>query len=235
MMQKSLLDDRMVVQTAEGVALSAVLADPLSRAYALIVDVIILIVLFFCGALLAFFLPDVRVAQGFLLILYFVLVWGYFFICEWRFSGMTLGKKAFNLQVVGANLLPVSASQAAWRNVLRYIDFMPFGFALGLLAMLLSGNNRRIGDYMAGTVVIFRHSPVLRKNRLSVGQALAPPWRLSREEQRSLIAFAHYAEQHHVARAVELSEPFAALLPECSPEERVARLVAYGRYLQGVR
>lgn len=232
-MRHSLLDDRIYVETAEGVVLSAVLADPLSRAYALIIDVLLILGLLFVCLFIAAFLPDIYVAQGFFLLMYFLLMWGYFFFCEWRFSGRTLGKKMMNLQVVGADLLPVGVSQAAWRNVLRYVDFMPAFFACGMLSVLISGKNQRVGDWLAGTVVIFRQEPQLPQQALAAGEATPPLWRLSRAEQRIIMDFAHYAQQHQLERAIELSEPFAALLPECSGEQRVARLIAYARYLQG--
>ena len=78
---------------------------------------------------------------------------------EWLCAGATPGKRWCNLQVIGADLMPLSAAQAAWRNVLRYLDWLPAFFAVGTLALLVSPKNQRLGDWMAGTVVIFRKAP----------------------------------------------------------------------------
>lgn len=173
-------------------------------------------------------------SQGIFTALAFVLVWGYFFLFEWLWRGVTPGKRALNLQVISADLMPLSAAQAAWRNVLRYLDWLPGFFGVGALALVLSPKNQRLGDWMAGTVVIFRRAPQMAIRPLQPGEVSPPPWRLSRQEQRVLMDFAAYADAHHEARLVELSAPLAVKMPDCDARERVQRLRAWGRYLRGM-
>lgn len=229
-----LLDDALYVETPEGVQLVAVLADPLSRAQALLCDVLIITAsLFVLGFVLALISPGLA-AQGIFLALAFLLIWGYFFCFEWLWRGVTPGKRWLNLQVISADLMPLSLPQAAWRNVLRYLDWLPACFGVGALALTLSPKNQRLGDWMAGTVVIFRQPPQARPRTLQAGEVAPPPWRLSRQEQRVLMDFAAYADAHHEERLLELSAPLAAKMPDCPPRERVALLRAWGRYLRGM-
>jgi len=116
----NLLDDALHVANPEGVQLAAVLADPLSRAQALLLDMLIIAVSLYVLAVLLSLLSAGLASQGIFTALAFVLVWGYFFLFEWLWRGVTPGKRALNLQVISVDLMPLSAAQAAWRNVLRY-------------------------------------------------------------------------------------------------------------------
>ena len=230
-----MLDDALHVANPEGVQLAAVLADPLSRAQALLLDMLIIAVSLYVLAVLLSLLSAGLASQGIFTALAFVLVWGYFFLFEWLCAGATPGKRWCNLQVIGADLMPLSAAQATWRNVLRYLDWLPAFFAVGTLALLVSPRNQRLGDWMAGTVVIFRKAPAPAARVLQPGEVLPPPWRLSRQEQRVLMDFAAYADAHREERLVELSAPLAAKLPDCDGRERVRLLRAWGRFLRGMR
>ena len=230
----NLLDDALHVANPEGVQLAAVLADPLSRAQALLLDMLIIAVSLYVLAVLLSLLSAGLASQGIFTALAFVLVWGYFFLFEWLWRGVTPGKRALNLQVISADLMPLSAAQAAWRNVLRYLDWLPGFFGVGALALVLSPKNQRLGDWMAGTVVIFRRAPQMAVRPLQPGEVSPPQWRLSRQEQRVLMDFAEYADSHHEERLAELSAPLAVKMPDCDARERVQRLRAWGRYLRGM-
>ena len=107
-----MLDDALHVANPEGVQLAAVLADPLSRAQALLLDMLIIAVSLYVLAVLLSLLSAGLASQGIFTALAFVLVWGYFFLFEWLWRGVTPGKRALNLQVISADLMPLSAAQA---------------------------------------------------------------------------------------------------------------------------
>ncbi|WP_143324788.1 RDD family protein [Rappaport israeli] len=135
--------------------MSAVLADPIARMWALVVDLLVMFgVLLGCLMLVVFFRSQATL--GVVLVLVFVVSWGYFFLLEFFWRGQSLGKRLLGLQVVSEDLSALRLSQCAWRNVLRYLDFLPGCFGLGLCCMLFNGRNQRLGDWMAGTVVIVR-------------------------------------------------------------------------------
>lgn len=78
---------------------------------------------------------------------------GYTFCFEWRY-GRTPGKKRMGLLVVGEDGAHLSVHAAAIRNVLRYVDWLPVGYVLGWFFVRRSPTGRRLGDHLAGTVVV---------------------------------------------------------------------------------
>ena len=90
------------------------------------------------------------------LILALFLVWsGYFAIFEWAWNGQTPGKRWLRLRVIREDGRPVTFWEAAARNVLRIFDMMPFPFySVGLIAVFCSRRDQRVGDMVAGTVVV---------------------------------------------------------------------------------
>jgi uncharacterized membrane protein SpoIIM required for sporulation len=85
----------------------------------------------------------------------FVLQWGYFFISEGFFDGRTIGKRAMGLRVIGVGGTPITLQAAALRNLVRIIDFQPLGSSLvGLGLIALHAKSQRLGDILAGTVVV---------------------------------------------------------------------------------
>ena len=85
----------------------------------------------------------------------FGLIWGYGTVCEGGFNGRTVGKRISGLRVVGVQGVPITASQAAIRNLLGSVDGpLPFLYLPGLASMLLTRRFQRLGDLAAGTMVI---------------------------------------------------------------------------------
>lgn len=224
------LDAGISVATPEGVVLYAPLADPLCRMWALLIDIMILLAglwLLLMGVGLLFS----RAALGIGAVLAFLLIWGYFFIGEYFFSGKTFGKKIIGIQVLCSDLTPVSVQAALWRNVLRYIDFLPGCFGVGLCFILFSPRHQRLGDWMAGTVVVMSPPPVAMPKPINV-QAEPPPWVIDHEGQLALLAFARYINHAATERSEEIAEVFAKQLPHLSPAARVAKLQAYAAWFE---
>ncbi|HYO64375.1 MAG TPA: RDD family protein [Pyrinomonadaceae bacterium] len=90
------------------------------------------------------------------LILSVFVVWsGYFALFEWAWNGQTPGKKWLKLRVIREDGRPVTFWEAAARNLLRIFDMMPFPFySIGLACVFVSPRDQRVGDYVAGTVVV---------------------------------------------------------------------------------
>lgn len=101
---------------------------------------------------------DVTWAAGLILALYtllnFVLVWGYFVLFELTWNGQTPGKRWAKLRVVRVNGNPAGFLDVVIRNLVRMVDFLPVGYALGLTVMFFNQQSRRLGDFAAGTLVI---------------------------------------------------------------------------------
>jgi len=152
-----LLDTRTNIETPEHVVLSYHLAGPIRRGLAWGIDTAARgVVLFVFAIVLGLSTGSAAgLKSGLLLVLVFLLEWGYFVACDVLMSGRSLGKKALGLRVVSAHGLPVGLGDSLLRNLLRGADFLPVGYVLGAVCMVLDGRFRRLGDLVAGTLVIF--------------------------------------------------------------------------------
>jgi len=84
----------------------------------------------------------------------FCLYWGYFAIFEIVWQGQTPGKRVANIRVIRDDGRPIDATAAVLRNLVRVVDLLPGMYGLGVIVMLLNRNSRRLGDFVAGTVVV---------------------------------------------------------------------------------
>ncbi len=91
----------------------------------------------------------------------FLLEYGYFAFFEAVWHGQTPGKRYTHLRVVRINGRPIGTYESVTRNLIRIVDSFPGFYVIGILSALLSSQSRRLGDHVAGTVVI-RELPVER-------------------------------------------------------------------------
>lgn len=76
----------------------------------------------------------------------------YYFPLEGLFA-TTFGKFVLKLRVVGEDGDPCTLSSSLKRNILRLVDWLPFLYAIGVIAVLSSADRQRVGDRVAATVV----------------------------------------------------------------------------------
>ena len=100
----------------------------------------------------------VWILLGVVLVLLFLINFGYFILFEIMWNGQTPGKRALGLRVIRENGYPLRPVDAVVRNLARLVDALPAGYAIGLLSMLLSRRSKRVGDFAAGTIVV-REAP----------------------------------------------------------------------------
>lgn len=79
--------------------------------------------------------------------------WGWDVAWEVAWRGQTPGKRALGLRVVRADGAPVGPVESIVRNALRIVE-VPLGYAPGVLMVALSPRRQRLGDLVAGTVVV---------------------------------------------------------------------------------
>lgn len=87
--------------------------------------------------------------------LWFAFAIGYHTVLEWRY-GRTLGKYLVSIEVVHTGGSPLTLRGSLIRNVARLVDWWPLLYAIGILAVLVSTHSQRLGDRLAGTVVVRR-------------------------------------------------------------------------------
>lgn len=78
---------------------------------------------------------------------------GYHALLEWRW-GKTLGKYLVGIRVVREGDSPPSLWSSLVRNLLRLVDWLPVFYLVGIVAVVGSAEKRRLGDRLAGTVVV---------------------------------------------------------------------------------
>jgi uncharacterized RDD family membrane protein YckC len=84
----------------------------------------------------------------------FIIETGYFIFWEMVTNGRSPGKILGGLRVVRRDGLPINLRSSVLRNVLRIVDILPANYAVGLASILLSASGERLGDHVAGTIVI---------------------------------------------------------------------------------
>lgn len=134
-----------------------------SRFIAILVDYMIwtagLIVLTILAVLL---IPGFRVlgrvsmnwVAGIVILLIFLLQWGYFTLFEAFNRGRTPGKQVAKIAVIHRSGRAVSFIESLARNLVRIIDYLPGLYAVGLITIFISRRHQRLGDMVAGTIVV---------------------------------------------------------------------------------
>ena len=157
-MEQPLPDSELVVATPERVSFGYQVAGLGTRAIAQLLDLLIvfgiLVALSLAAGGAAAFTNNALVADLILIIGGFITVFGYFWASEAMWSGQTLGKKAFRLRAVGDRGEPLTFLQAGIRNVVRIVDFLPYGYGVGAVVLFINGKGKRLGDLAAGTIVV---------------------------------------------------------------------------------
>jgi uncharacterized RDD family membrane protein YckC len=147
--------DGLFIATPERISFSYQLAGLGSRFLAQLIDLIILgIALVILGIGTAALGLDGNTSSLILVLGIFILTNGYFVFFEGLWSGQTPGKRASKLRAVGQEGQPITFEQALTRNLVRNLDFLPFGYGVGLIALFANGRGKRLGDLAAGTVVV---------------------------------------------------------------------------------
>jgi uncharacterized RDD family membrane protein YckC len=89
-----------------------------------------------------------------LVLLVFGLLWGYFALFEALWRGQTPGKRVMKLRVIKDSGRQITLFEALARNLVRFIDYLPGMYLTGVIAMLCNKRNQRLGDMVAGTLVV---------------------------------------------------------------------------------
>jgi uncharacterized RDD family membrane protein YckC len=156
----------LTIRTPENIELTYALAGPGSRAAAYMVD---FFVMFAVGQVAVNLLVTVAAlllrgmgpggeawaaALGGLLL--FALYNGYFILFEWLWNGQTPGKRLLHVRVIRQGGYALRFFDTLLRNLLRVIDFLPLFYGVGLVGMLLTRDSQRLGDLVAGTLVVYQ-------------------------------------------------------------------------------
>jgi uncharacterized RDD family membrane protein YckC len=163
MMAMDPIRDQLNIETPELVTIEFPLAGIGSRFIAILVDTLILgaalVILIFLGvfvitALGNFGEKSASWGIGILILILFLLFWGYFALFEGFNNGRTLGKRVAKIRVIHQSGRGINFVEALARNLVRIIDYMPGFYGVGIAAMFMSKRSQRLGDMVAGTLVV---------------------------------------------------------------------------------
>jgi uncharacterized RDD family membrane protein YckC len=189
-------EDRLTIETPEGVPLELTLAGIGSRFTSALLDylfqTIILVALLLVLSYGAGFDPGASgVAAAVWALGFFAVFWGYDVAFEVLNSGRTPGKAMNGLRVVRESGAPVTFGTSAVRNVLRIIDLLPGMYLVGMTSIVVTRRNQRLGDLAAGTLVV-REPRRLPPEVLVSPSVQAPAWDTSAIGQEDLDAVASF-------------------------------------------
>jgi uncharacterized RDD family membrane protein YckC len=159
-------EDILIIETPERVPLHFALASIGNRFIAAAIDHAIqglTLALIFIAAVVLSSFPIIERAMAsapkwvwaIAILILFLIFAGYFAFFEWIWSGQTPGKRWLKLRVIREDGRPITFWEASVRNLLRSFDMMPVPFySVGLISVFSTNRDQRIGDMVAGTVVV---------------------------------------------------------------------------------
>ena len=179
------------VETPELVVLTYSIAGIGSRAMAAITDLLLVVATFVVlGIVWALVIAaggfagfDVSGSWGIalLIIVQFALLWGYYVLFEGLMDGQTPGKRLHRIRVVREGGYSVTFGTSAVRNLIRVIDMQPlFFYLVGMISVLATRRGRRLGDIVAGTIVVREDA------RSAAPSAPSAPAKATREQAAAL-------------------------------------------------
>lgn len=218
------LDATVSVETPEHVAFSYSIAGIGARAAAALIDYLI------CVALLMAFVFIWGVqgpwAVAVVVIVQFVIVWGYYVLFEGLNDGQTPGKRWLRLRVVQDGGYSVSFAASAVRNLARVVDLQPVvTYAVGVVSIAATKSGKRIGDLLAGTIVVRERA---ERRRVAAGPAPADApvvlHTLLTDDEYALVA--RFIERRDALdksrRAIletQLAARFRSRVPDANPDD----------------
>ena len=145
------MNEQLSIETPEQIDISFQKAGIGSRFYAALIDTLLLGLILFVGYYVnRNFMRELGDVLGNWLgalggIIVFALFWGYYMVYEVTTNGQSLGKRALGLRVIKDGGYPIGFADSAVRNLVRLVDFLPFFYGAGLLAMLITKDWQRLG------------------------------------------------------------------------------------------
>jgi uncharacterized RDD family membrane protein YckC len=225
------LDTLRRVETPEGIALTLRTAGAVPRALAFLVDLLIRLCIFFVCAMVLGMVQGL--GFGLLLVAAFALEWFYPVLFELSRSAATPGKRALGLRVVMDDGMPVTLAASLLRNLLRVVDFLPALYLTGVLSMLWRADFKRLGDVVAGTLVVHDRDVSLHGSP-PPAEPMAPAVPLTAAQQTAIVDWALRAPRLTAARAEELAALAAPALAD-GPGTPGQRLLALAHWALGRR
>jgi uncharacterized RDD family membrane protein YckC len=183
------------IQTPEYVQIPFETAGIVSRGIAKLLDFLVLSVILVPSSLISFAIvgmaddPQNTQWSSIVAAIFFFITASipflYFVCLEYWMNGQTIGKRVLGIRVIHDRGGKASFSAVFLRNLLQLADLFPGFYFTGMIAIFLHREEKRIGDMIAGTLVVaeskspqvlhFQWSPLfLSKQEVEILQRLSP-------------------------------------------------------------
>ena len=155
--------EKLTIETPEQTSLEFAIAGIGSRFLALALDTLIQTLVGFIVMLSGFMVVAALEAAApksaiwglaIMVLFFFLLYFGYFAFFEIIWNGQTPGKRKAGIRVIKDSGRPLTAAESIARNLMRIIDWLPGFYAIGIASALLTKENKRLGDLVAGSLVV---------------------------------------------------------------------------------
>jgi len=202
--------DREGILGLDNIRLDLPVAGLGSRALAAIVDYVCLIVVLGVWVLVCVLVGVFDGAWGITLMIIglFLIQWGYFAVQEMMTGGRTLGKRVVGLRVVSAEGASPETGALLIRNLVRFLDII-----FGIPVMVFDPLSRRLGDYLAGTLVVHERR---QDEELMIGR-IPPGWG-AREVAVVESFLARHAELGDPGQRTDLARRLLARIERDAPQ-----------------
>ena len=228
-----MLDTHQTLETPESIDLELHLAGPVVRILAFAIDAAIRIGINVLASMVLSIFDQVGVAL--MLLLAFAIEWFYPVLFEVFYQGKTPGKKSMHIAVIHDDGTPVGWSSSIIRNLLRFVDFLPFGYITGLVSMCSNNHFKRLGDFVAGTLVVY-DVPVKASPYIPEDQPLPSPISLTINDQRAILSYAERLHNLSPERQRELANHLSSISGIQGNEisnENVVWIIRIANWLRG--
>ena len=226
--EADLVNSSLRLETFTGVDIELRVAGIYVRGIARLIDDVLRFLII--SAISALLIPTGLVGIGLAAVLGFFIWWTYNVLFEVLNNGVTPGKHYMGLRAVNADGTPIGWMNSVIRSTLLVVDFLPLGYLLGIVTMALSGTQQRIGDIVAGTIVVYNRNRSTRK--IAEIRRVAPvPDGLTADDQLLFLSFQERLSDLSPERAIELAETLDPLLGKKGQEA----VIEVNAIAQGIR
>lgn len=216
--------------TPEGTTLTLIPAGVVPRLGAWLTDMVVRTLVMLVFYFLLMFLG--QAGFGLMMIAYFLLEWFYPVLFEVYCEGQTIGKKRFGIKVCQDDGMAIGWRTSMTRNLLRVADFLPFMFVSAALCMLFNGQNKRLGDMVAGTMVVYVTEDKLLFD-IPTQEPSTPKIPLLFDEQQAVLSFAERLDELPIQRQLELAKILQPLSSQHSPQKISDEIVGFANAIIG--
>lgn len=226
--EANLVDSSLTLETFTGVDIELRVAGIYIRGIARLIDDVIRFLV--VSGLVAILIPTGLVGAGLASVLVFFVWWTYNVLFEVLNNGVTPGKYYMGLRAVNADGTPIGWMNSVIRSTLLVVDFLPLGYLTGIVTMALSGTQQRVGDIVAGTIVVYNRPRITRKIA-DIHRSVPIPEGLTAEDQLLFLSFQERLSDLSPERAIELAETLEPLLGKNGQEA----VIEVNAIAQGIR